>query len=353
MARLPTVHRGGDRTVRFALRPIALRLALSFAVVILLLMLSESVAAIALNRVHSSFEDAVLRTDTTADHEAAMVRSMFDQQTGLRGYLLTDNIAFLAPYERGKTVFTRAYRAARAAPADATDGAYLTAMYVDARAWQQWAEGTLRLWQTGHRDAALRAIRRGEGTGLFNHFRVASSASLTHLARDRDAALRGSMQTTNMAVRMITALAVCAITLVLVLGWLMIRSILVPLRELQGAARRIASGNLQSPVRAASRDEIGMLATEMERMREQLVARHRIGALLASTLRPEDIFPDLAAALADIVPFDRFSISLIEPDGRSMVIAHATGVAQADIPADMHWSMEQTVAGAAVRQNAP
>jgi signal transduction histidine kinase len=72
-------------------------------------------------------------------------------------------------------------------------------------------------------------------------------------------------------------------TLVMVLlSILVARRLVRPVRRLARAAERIGSGDLDEPVSATSRDEIGLFADTMEQMRQQLRARdERMQMMLA------------------------------------------------------------------------
>lgn len=61
------------------------------------------------------------------------------------------------------------------------------------------------------------------------------------------------------------------LTVVLALG--LARSLTGPIHRLVEAAREIGRGNLERPVQAASRDELGYLGETMEEMRRQILAR--------------------------------------------------------------------------------
>ena len=70
--------------------------------------------------------------------------------------------------------------------------------------------------------------------------------------------------------RLFIFMAVAALT-VLVVAWITTRHVARPTVELTRAARRMADGDLDSPVGVAAQDEVGQLAESLEAMRSQLL----------------------------------------------------------------------------------
>lgn len=56
----------------------------------------------------------------------------------------------------------------------------------------------------------------------------------------------------------------------LILGYLIARSVIVPVQNLTAATERIASGDLDSPIASHAQDEIGVLARSLDEMRSRL-----------------------------------------------------------------------------------
>lgn len=71
---------------------------------------------------------------------------------------------------------------------------------------------------------------------------------------------------------LILGLVAIGSALVLALG--ISKGLVIPIRSLTVATKRIAEGNLKEPVTAVSRDEIGILSTSFERMRQRLAESH-------------------------------------------------------------------------------
>src|SRR5437868_5095065 len=72
-----------------------------------------------------------------------MLIAMVDQETGLRGYINTDDARFLQPYNEGRRNFDAAITDVNGRIGDATDKRLLGEQVVTARRWQALAETEL------------------------------------------------------------------------------------------------------------------------------------------------------------------------------------------------------------------
>src|SRR5262249_41717734 len=73
--------------------------------------------------------------------------------------------------------------------------------------------------------------------------------------------------------RSLVALGLAGTLIIVALSILVARWLVRPVRRLARAAEGIGRGDLDAPVPATSRDEIGLVADTMEQMRQQLRAR--------------------------------------------------------------------------------
>jgi len=80
---------------------------------------------------------------------------------------------------------------------------------------------------------------------------------------------------------LILIIALVAIGVSALVGWLVTRSIVGPLRLAMGVTRRVASGDLTSTIGAASRDEVGQMMDGLKHMNDSL--RQLVGAVRSST----------------------------------------------------------------------
>ena len=90
--------------------------------------------------------------------------------------------------------------------------------------------------------------------------------------RSRDQVVSDVAQTTRIAYALVALTIILGITLTLVI----LRSILVPLRQVTAAMDGITAGELNTPIPPASGDEIGLMAKTLQLFRESIVERTRL-----------------------------------------------------------------------------
>jgi len=73
----------------------------------------------------------------------------------------------------------------------------------------------------------------------------------------------------------VTVLAVASVVLALLLGYAISSSIVRPVRAMEARMQEIAKGDFTSKVEVANKDELGVLAADLNRMSEQLGEAHR------------------------------------------------------------------------------
>ena len=119
-----------------------------------------------------------------------LLTAMLDQETGLRGYALTGDKAFLRPYELGKDDFRRALQEARAAfGREHVTAGLLSGLESTARRWQ--AYGRSAVAQVDHRGP--RAIDLGNARKrkvLMDDFRKQDAALREHVEQRAQAELQ-------------------------------------------------------------------------------------------------------------------------------------------------------------------
>jgi len=250
------------------------RLALGFAAMLLLVIVSAVVAIANLNRMDQSMELLTRRTDRAvalgsirADVlkvEASLLIALQERSEGVltRVGVLIDNLndetaLYLHPQaEAGGVV--QAASSAKLAALEEANLAFTEAAqgYLDKAADQE-------VWLPGARpimDSAASAVL--EATDALA---VDERASLERVQADLQAI---QISTRNL---MLAASAVAALLGVL-LAVTITRSITGPLANLVRVSDKISTGELDTPVPVAARDEIGDLAESMERMRISLKA---------------------------------------------------------------------------------
>jgi len=109
------------------------------------------------------------------------------------------------------------------------------------------------------------------------------------------------------------------------------QTIVVPLQTLEGTARRLAAGELDTPILSPGRDEISALGRAFETMRGELVSwgryleekvtartqrltlLHRLGKKLNASLDLDELLENIRDEIASALPVEAFYIALFDP----------------------------------------
>jgi methyl-accepting chemotaxis protein len=192
-------------------------------------------------------------------------------ESGGRGYAITGEERFLGSY----------HAAVAGIEQDLKDVADLTAGNAKQQSRLQslkplvsekvdWAARLIRLRQEKGSDAAAAMVREGTGQklteeihGLIDEMRSEEDETLTQ----RDTEARRTADVTFRTISYGTALAVL---LVLSVGFLITRSITVPVRRLMEGARQLGEGKLEHHIDVAGRDELGNLGSAFNHMAGEL-----------------------------------------------------------------------------------
>ncbi|MGW3958277.1 sensor histidine kinase [Amycolatopsis sp. NPDC005003] len=248
--------------------PIRRRLALLAAVETVLLVAALIAAGVAL---HNLTEARTRLLDVIAPQRLAATQlstALLNQESGVRGYQLGRQPAFLVPYTDGMQAQSAAVAQLRqlgAAPGTQI-GDDLDAVVRAATAWQDAAAPTIAA------DAPpVTADQVERGRTLFVDVRRALDAQLDHLGAIRDTG-RADL---DAAARFLNAMFVVVAVLVLVLFamlFLGLRQVVTrPILRLAGAVRRVADADIHSPVHGTGPREIAQLGADVEAMRQRIL----------------------------------------------------------------------------------
>ncbi|QKS29924.1 MAG: methyl-accepting chemotaxis protein [Candidatus Accumulibacter similis] len=135
---------------------------------------------------------------------------------------------------------------------------------------------------------AIRPVQLRLDTGIAEFFRSKTeAANATATAAGKYVA---STQTILLALTLIGVAAGVA------MAWLILRSVVVPLRSALEFARRVADGDLSGSIRASGQDEVGTLVVALESMRQSLA--ELIGRIRAEGDRVSQLAVDLSSRTA-------------------------------------------------------
>jgi methyl-accepting chemotaxis protein len=229
--------------------------------------------------------DSVARSHQVKEALMAVYETLLNAETGQRGYILTGSDAYLEPYRT----------AVREVDGDLS---HLRQLLLDNSGQQSHIDQLQRLASTKMSElaetvdvrrekgeaAAVAVILTGRGKNTMDDFRkvVASmSEDEDNLLKDRDRESRTTAQSTTTS---IIAGGLIAALLALTVGLVTQRSITSPLTSFMDFARRIGAGDLSQKSSIGSGDELGELATNLNRMVDGLRSVARDTGMVAESL---------------------------------------------------------------------
>jgi signal transduction histidine kinase len=251
------------------------RLIAGYVAALLLLGLTAIAAATGASTVSHELVQAVQTDGVLMDVILLRTKLVDDEETGLRGYLLTHDVSFLEPYTTARRLLP-GLRARSARLGTAVPGVQplLVSMRQRVLAWERWARQLLAHPPTGPSSSSGGIVQQREGKRLFEAYRVASVRVLHYLHVDQDARLHTGLSTVTTMNTVLAAIFGGALILMVLIGWTMIRMMTQPLDRLRLAAEAIGRGDLSKPVPTDGASDFRFLAQSMDEMRRQLHSQH-------------------------------------------------------------------------------
>ncbi|WP_428970031.1 methyl-accepting chemotaxis protein [Sphingomonas sp. Xoc002] len=235
-----------------------------------------------------------------------LVEAMINQETGLRGYLLTANRDFLAPYDQGASDFDRAMTQARQLTRDNPgQQVRLTDVGALAKRWRdEVARPNIALMTVPATQAEARAsAAKGLGKALMDRLRAQAGAVIAtenRLLAERQASQEAAFVMISRAIfgGMLISLLLAVAILVL-----LVRQIARPVNAVTHGLTALASGNMAvTSIDADRRDEVGQLAAALDNLRGRLLAADE-----AKNAQARLIVDSVGAALSKLAEGDLLS----------------------------------------------
>ncbi len=229
------------------------------------------IGAVALNGLSQARAHVVDVLDPAALQSSQLYAALLNQETGVRGYLLSGQKTFLAPYTAGVASQNSQVRQLRALlvgmPAAHAD---LARVVTAADHWRSSyaVPAIARVAATGK---PLVSSDITAGKAAFDGLRAPAAALQDYLSDQRDAAI-DALHASGTVLN-VTGIAI-AIALLLVVGAVAIglrTAAIRPLTRLAGDARQVASGDFQHEVDASGPRELHELAVDVNRMRQRIL----------------------------------------------------------------------------------
>lgn len=287
---------------RLAAAGLRRRLAGLFAVAGLVLVGVVALGAVAFGHLLDTRQTLINDVDPASFQVDQLLLAYVNQETGVRGYVLSENAEFLQPYEAGLVE----QRSAAGHLSTLLAGEPSLSKLVR-RAEQQATE-----WQEDFARPAIAAVPRHDPK-YASEQALLKSKSLFDAVRARFTTLDGALATSraaagtqlNTATQEIIAVLLAGLLLLLVGGiaaWLALRVwVTAPLLGLGSEARKVASGDLLHPIEPNGPPDLRHLAADIEAMRRRIVDEIETIAAARSELDARNV--DLARSNVELEQF--------------------------------------------------
>jgi sigma-B regulation protein RsbU (phosphoserine phosphatase) len=250
------------------------RLLAILALLVLVLAATTAVTATAQRRVarENSLVGEVLQP--AAVEARALLSAMVNQETGQRGFLITGDTSYLAPYRQGREAAMA--RLAELRTSFRSDPDVQRALDAVARAQREWrtrhADPEIEARRSGGLPAAQTLVDSGGGRRSFDALRRRIEALQQLIDERTEVARADALRDGQVARNAVVVGAAVTLLLVLLTGLLVRRWFLVPVNRLRGDMRAVAAGALEREIRASGPSDVAAIGHDAEGMRRRIVS---------------------------------------------------------------------------------
>ena len=235
-------------------------------------LLAIGVGGTALADLTSARVRVVNTLDPAAYHAAQLEVQLLNQETGVRGYALSGQLAFLRPYNEGYA----------GEQAEAATLRQLLAGMPDAMAELGQVLRRAGVWRNTYALPTINRVRdsggpvtdtpAGQGKAAFDQIRAAMAVLQANLAAQRKQAAGTLSDAASVLDATLIVIAVALLATVLVLGFGLWRSAILPLSRLAADASQVAEGDFEHQVEPGGPAEMRAVGLDVNRMRERILA---------------------------------------------------------------------------------
>jgi len=257
-------------------------LGLAIAAIALVAVLGSGIVLATLSRLHDA-TDTRYRSAQVLLATDSFRNAMLDQETGVRGYLLTGDPASLAPYRQGRAALNDALARLHALVDDRADGrGQLAGAEQAARQWQREVGAVIAgaSADPSRRERARLVEASGAGKRMFDTFRARLDAIETRerqVLASRSGVVARSQQRADWALwtSALLTLAIC-----IGAGLTISRIVARPLRQLAETVRRLVQRDTAVTIPSLNqRNEVGAIARAVAVFRDSLIELDRTSVL--------------------------------------------------------------------------
>ncbi|KOX27517.1 histidine kinase [Saccharothrix sp. NRRL B-16348] len=246
------------------------------AVAVLIVVCAGAIGSllVALDSLTDARTELLERIDPAGREVLEMQTALVNQETGVRGYVLTANQDFLTPYTEGRQAELDAVESARSLLSAARPDLVRELEEVERLAtdWRQgYADPLVDLvYVSGFPQATLADAERGKA--LFDRAGAAVAALKTKV---EEASAAGRDNVTNVATQAFWLVIGLGLLLVLIIAGVAVmlyRIVIAPLTGLAADVRQVSSGDFAHAVEAGGPRETVMLGQDVEAMRVRILS---------------------------------------------------------------------------------
>ena len=234
-------------------------------VMVLVVAAAVSVGASALHSLGNARSLVVDQADPASRQALVLANALVDEETGLRGYVLTGQQDFLQPYQEGQQQEAQAVQALRQLQ---------TGDLASANASLDAVQRAVNQWRTRYAVQALDQRSTSDidqGKALFDQVRTALAAQQAVLATARNAGRTVLNNASNYLIVVGIVVAATLLVLIIVLALLAHYGVVRPVSKLVAQVRVVADGQFQRQVSGSGPWEIVNLGYDVDLMRLHIV----------------------------------------------------------------------------------
>ncbi|RAS71337.1 HAMP domain-containing protein [Lentzea atacamensis] len=244
---------------------------LTAIVTILLAMTAVAIAStvVALDSLSDARKQSIDRIAPAERRAKDLNRALLDQETGLRGYVLTGEQDFLKPYLDGQTAEVQAAQDVKRLVGD-----------VNGRVSR--IEELTRQWRSQYAEPAIAGVRQSgpagtlvsdtdRGKALSDQLRSEAGAVQADIGSLGETARQDVEHAAKVVLWLVIGMGVLLVAVIGGLSLLLYRLLVAPLAELAEQVRQVASGDFQHEIDVNGPRETVMLGEDVNAMRRRIV----------------------------------------------------------------------------------
>lgn len=329
---------------RRSAQPIRRLLRRNVAVLFVLTVLAGAAGVAAIGVITQRVDRITQQLEPLASANAAILQALTNAETGERGYVLTGQPAFLAPYRAGRAAYPRAVaRARRLAAGNPSEQAELRREVARGTSWlEDYAAPSVHYVETLHTTQASGGLSLAAGKRDFDALRAANARLAASLAAAIAAADGDAHRDERDAVVVISLVTLLGLLIGAVSSWSLSRQVAPPLQDLADVLARQRDGErslratvsgtaeVQAVAEAANEladaiDEAAAVRAYRDRLRSVV---RELGLQLSERLELETLLAEMPVRVAAALDLDLVAIVL--EDG-----ARRVGMWQLDLLPDL------------------